>query len=95
MTHGGEDSLYIRPSSYRWQASRRIALPRPVNSPVVLSFVHADKRDLSAVGGWCGLARAVSIELEPAAAAARRTCGFTLMKLALFSLPFFFFPCAL
>ncbi|KAG7244514.1 hypothetical protein INR49_030166 [Caranx melampygus] len=29
-----------------WQASRRITLPPPVNSPVVLSFVHADKRDL-------------------------------------------------
>lgn len=48
----GGDSLYICPDScqliplYRWQASRLITLPQPVNSLVVLGFVCADKRDL-------------------------------------------------
>lgn len=53
MTHRGK-TLFTSgpflcpppPTTDRWQASRCITLPQPVNSPAVQSFVHTDKRDL-------------------------------------------------
>lgn len=70
------------PPPYRWQASRRITLPQPVNSPVVPSFVCANKRDLREL--WeASMVRASAAgnDLEPVAVEAERDPWFHLVLL--------------
>lgn len=73
MTHRGEDFPSIQPARccpvpHRWQASRRITLPQPVNSPVVLGFVCADK------GTWVGCGRPVWFGLHSERWAGSSSC---------------------
>lgn len=52
MTHRGKTPFTSPGPCPIWQASRSITLPQPVNRPLVLSFVHADKKGPErAVGG--------------------------------------------